>query len=143
MRSEGRAAAEAERVRLAQVRFESLWRALQRVFFAEPEILADDARHHLRREWEYDTLRDPEFGQLWSTTESAILDSEIAEWESFLRLGNPFIALTPGDIAQGNEMAARIGERICLGTAFPSLLLVMVSEGSHKMGRVILCKSFS
>jgi hypothetical protein len=42
-----------------------------------------------------------------------------------MRLRNPFIALTPGDIAQRNEMAARVGERICLGTAFPSLLLVM------------------
>jgi hypothetical protein len=65
MRNEGRAAAEAERVRLAQVRFESLRRVLQRVFFAEPEILADDARHYPRREWEYDTLWDPEFDQLW------------------------------------------------------------------------------
>jgi hypothetical protein len=108
--AESKAASEAERVRLARIRFESLWRALQRIFFAESEPSSDYTLP--RREWEYDALRDPEFEELWSTAESAILDSEIAEWETSLRQRDPLVALTPEDIAQGNEMASRITERM-------------------------------
>jgi hypothetical protein len=73
----------------AQARFQSLWSALECVYFHELED--DQSGNQFSIDHEFDAATDPEVSNLWTTVQNATLDVEIDEWFASLKGGLPLI----------------------------------------------------